>query len=459
MARQDEETLDERRRDDHQHDHGDLHQRCFIGDHEGCEGTQRRQRRGNHGRQHASRARCRGFGGRRPGVELRYGLLADHDRIVDDDAERHDEADQADAVDRASEVVEGEQRREEGRRDAHHHPEGGCQPQEQEQRADHQHEAHEPVADDERQFVLDEPPSLEEQVQRDALGQRRLLRLQVGVEILRGIERVRCHVATDEERDGRLAADREIRLVDHGPAFDLRDVTEADQAAVAGVDGKVLEGGRVPALVEAAQLARHFAVADSTPRCVRGQPRKLAAEFVEAQAQFQERPRVDLDGDLFDREAGELHGVHAAAEQFVLHLLGERNQLVQAARTGHQHCRDQFPVTEDVDVRRLDLGREAAHLGHALLHRVHGLVDVRAGLHPDLHEARRVAGDTPHGLDAGDGLELLFERRGHQPLHVLRAGTAPADGDVREPLRLHGIEADVELADGPNAREHHQHHA
>ena len=233
---------------------------------------------------------------------------------------------------------------------------------------------------------------------------------------------------------------------------------EADQAAAARVDWQVLEGVRVPALVEAAQLARHFAIADPPARRVGGQSGKLAAEFVEAQAQFQERPGVHLDGDLLDREAGELDGVHAPGEQFVLHLLGERNQLVQAARAGHQYRRHQLPVAEDVDVGGFDVRREAAHLGDALLHRVHEFVDVRARLHSDFHQARGVARDAPHGLDARHGLELLFERRGDQLLHVLRAGAPPGDRDVRKPLRLHGIETDVEPADGPNAGQHHQSH-
>ena len=459
VAGEDQEALDQGRADDHQHDQRDLGEgRVFRGD-ERREGAQRGQGRRHHRREHALGASGRRLRWRLAGVELREGFFADHDGVVHDDAQGHDEADQADGVDGAAEVVEAEQGGQEGHRNAHRHPEGRPHAQEHHQGDDDEREAAETVADDQPQFVADEGPRFQEEVEGDAFRQGGALGVQVGVEVAGSFQRVRFHVAAHEEGDCRLAADRHVRLVDEAAPLHLGDVAQAHQAAGRGGDRQVLELGGTAALIEAAQLPGEVAGADGAAGRVRGERGELGAEFGEGEAQFEQRAAVHLDGDLLGRQADELHRVDAAAEQFVLHFAHQRDEFLQAAAAGDQHRRHQIALAQGVDRRRFDVRRQAADLRDALLDAIHGVLHVRLRLDFHFHEGGTVAGDAPHRSDVRDGLQLLFERRRDELLHVLGTGAAPADLRVDVGARLVGVQLHPQLGNGPDASQHHQRHA
>ena len=158
-------------------------------------------------------------------------------------------------------------------------------------------------------------------------------------------------------------------------------------------------------------------------------------------------------------QAGKLHDVDAATEQFVLHLPGERNELVQAAAAGDQHRCHQIALAQRIHRRRFDFVGKAANLRNALLDAIHRVLQVRIGVDLHLHERPGVPRDAPHRLHVGNGLQLLLQRRGDEFLHVLGTGAAPADLRVDVGARLVGIQLHVQPGDGPHASQHHQHHA
>ena len=108
VAGQHQEALDQRRADDHRHDHRDLAHRGVIQGRQRNEGGQRGERRGDHRPEHPFGA---GGGGHRrqlAGVKLRDGLLPDDDGVIDDDPQRHHQPDEADGVQAAAQPIEAE---------------------------------------------------------------------------------------------------------------------------------------------------------------------------------------------------------------------------------------------------------------------------------------------------------------------------------------------------------------
>ena len=215
---------------------------------------------------------------------------------------------------------------------------------------------------------------------------------------------------------------------------------------------------RRAALIQAPELARELAAADGTAGRVVGEGREPSRQLVEGEAQLQERAPLHLNGDLLLRQAAELHGVHAAGQEFVLHLARQRDEFAQMPGACDEHRRHQVLLAHGEDRRRLDFRRQAAQLRHPLLHGVHRGLHMGVRLQFDPHEGEPIAGDAPHRLHFRDGLDVLFHGGGHQLLDVLRAGAAPSDAGVHELPGAFGVEPHRDLRHRPHAGEDHQHH-
>ena len=185
----------------------------------------------------------------------------------------------------------------------------------------------------------------------------------------------------------------------------------------------------------------------------------MRAELIERQPQLEQRSAIHLDGDLLRWHAAELHDVQPAAQHFVLHLPRQRNEFVQAASAGDQNRRHQIAAPSLVHRRRFDLRRKTANLRNLLLDAIHRVANVRLGFDLHLHERIAVAGNAVDAFGFRDRFELVFQRRGDQLLHILRAGPAPSDFGVDVGARRVWIELYVQLGDGPDTSQRHQHHA
>ncbi len=72
---------------------------------------------------------------------MRHGIFADHNRVIDNDAEGHDEREQADHVDRTTVKVQHAKRRQKRGWDADGHPAGSARIEKEIQNQDHQHQS------------------------------------------------------------------------------------------------------------------------------------------------------------------------------------------------------------------------------------------------------------------------------------------------------------------------------
>ncbi len=160
-------------------------------------------------------------------------VLANHDGIVDDDAQRHDQGEQADHVDAATDGVEHAQRGHERHRDAQRHPPGDPSIEEQKQNGHHQHQTAAPVFDQQENAVLDQSPGLVEDGQfhpRRQLwpGCRRPVFQNPG-----GLKRIGGLGALQLQLHCRAAMEAQSYFAILGTAFDDGDIAQRDQGAIA----------------------------------------------------------------------------------------------------------------------------------------------------------------------------------------------------------------------------------
>ena len=258
MAGQDQEALDQAGHEDRHH-----HQRNGAQDladdarddrhrHKGGDGG---ERGGGHRCQHAPGTALRRRQAAGTAQAARHRVLADDNGVVDDDADHHDQREQADHVDRLAGGQHHRQRRHHRHRDAHRHPQRDAAVEEQEKRADDQHQAAEAVAQQKVDALLDEAGAEVELLHAQA---RRQARAQLGEGIgddRRQLERVVADRALDMQLDRRLAVEKRNRRRLFRRIADAGDITEPHLLTAAQRPHlDVAQGLGIAAAAEAANL-------------------------------------------------------------------------------------------------------------------------------------------------------------------------------------------------------------
>ena len=225
------------------------------------------------------------------------GVLAHHDGVIDDDAERHDEREQAHHVDRAAEEEHEREGGEKGGRNADHHPQGDARGEEKVEHGDHQQQARQAIADEQLDALADELPLRIEHLQADARRQRRSGVLEPVVEHAGGLERVSAFAALELQFDHAVTTLEEGELVGSRFAGDGGDLAEADHAMLVAHHRQRCEGLGAAALLEAANLARAIGFAGHAGWNVAGERADAFAHLDQGEPQGLERRGGNLDRD------------------------------------------------------------------------------------------------------------------------------------------------------------------
>ena len=387
-------------------------------------------------------------------------VLAHHDGIVDDDAQRHDETEEAHHVDAAADEVEHAEGRHEGDRDTHCHPECNAAVQKQKQDEHHQNQAAGAVLQQQLDALLDQQPRLVVDSHLDPRRPATTVVCQPAGENFRRFEAAGVLVALETHLDGRLAGDGDHGLAAAGTPLDGGDVSQGQKPArFIAEQGQALETHLPSALIQRPQLPGHVVQADVPGRQIAAQPGDSIGDVVQGQVQLVQHSGRHLDGDLLLRQSHQLDVGDAAIQQLAFHLLHQRAQLADAGvGVGHQYPRHGLVADDAGDLRRLRRRREIAHQRHLLLHLVQRHAHVGALLVFEDDARRALGGVGRHLAESIQGTKLLLEGVGDGSLHVLGAGTGPLDahlhhveGDVREELRVDTIQS-------PEPCQDHDHH-
>jgi hypothetical protein len=274
---------------------------------------------------------------------------------------------------------------------------------------------------------------------------------------LGGLQGIAGFRPLEQQFHGGLAVHFQEQAVVAGAARDVRHLAQLDAAAGLGDHRQVAVVARVLAQVDAAHLPLHLALAHLAGGQVPVGLADARRHLVQGQAQALQFPARHGDGDLLVGQSREVHLVDAPAEQFRLVLARQLTQFGQAA-AGEQHPGDGLVADDAGDFGRLRVLGQVAELVHRLLHLVHGGDGIGAFLELDADGADALAGGGGDVLDAGDGLELLFQGRGDALLHVLGGGAAPLHPHRDEVQVEVGEELDVEPGHGEEPGQHQDQH-
>ena len=327
MAGKNEEALDQAGNQHRRH-----HERYGVDDltddaadhiqrHEGGDGG---QRGGNHRRRHAPGPEERRLGRRQAFPELGLAVLADHDRVVDDDAEHHDHAEQADHVDRLAADQHDHQRRHERDRDAGRDPEGDAAVQEQEQDADHQDQPAHAVVDQHPDTLADELGHGVVSLDLEIFRRTGAKSGDVSIDDLGQLQGVIVDRALNVQLDRRLPPELgRGRGVVEAFAHSC-DVAEHDLLAVverANLEGA--QGARVLEQAQATDLAHRCTLGIAGWHVLRGTG-DARRHLGQGQVQPAQHRRRDFHPDLFVAGAEQVDLVDPRRQQLVAHALGNR---------------------------------------------------------------------------------------------------------------------------------------
>ena len=458
---QNQKALDQRgdddRNDDHRngrHDvaHAPAHQQ------QGQEGGDGGQRRGHHRRQHAPRTALGGDQRILAHVVVGLGVLADHDGVIDDDAQGHDQREQADHVDALAAQVHHRQRRHEGNRNAHGHPEGHPRRQEQVENQQHQQQAPGAVFQQQQDALLDQLPAFVEHRETDVRRQGRPHLVEPLLQDLGGIQGIALFAAPQHQHRGLFAIQGDGLGAVVDTALDARQVAQGQSHA------RRLDQRQTRQLLGAAPLAQaaHLANAVLAPGQPGGQILAVGAQalgqLVQAQIQRQQIQRRQLDHQRFLRQTLEIHLVDAAIEQLLLKTTRPATQIALVAQAADQQTRHRFVAHDLRYPRLLGIGRQRGEAVHLLAHLLHRLGHVRAFLELHRHAGGAGGGGRGHFLEVVDQSQPLLQRNGDGLLDILGAGAAPdhADGDHVE-LEI-GEELHIQALQREQAGQHHDRH-
>jgi len=265
-----------------------------------------------------------------------HGVLADHDGVIDDDAERHDQREQAQHVDAAAGEIEDEQGRGKGHRDAPGDPERDPPGQEQVEDQHHQHQTAQAVAHQQHDAVAHQLPGGVVDGDLHTRGQRRAGVGEPLLQHLGGLQCVALLGALQGQCHGRLAVDTEPDRAVAGPALDLGNVAQVHPQLVVAAHRQAGELQRVAALVQAPELARTLAAAHRAGRQVTAERGNAVSDVLQTQVELLQLLGVHLDADLLVRQAVDIDLVDATIEQLGLEAAGQATHLGRVLEAGQQ---------------------------------------------------------------------------------------------------------------------------
>ena len=235
VSRQDQEALDDRG-----HYHAYDHERELEQEvpHESTDEEQRNER-GNRGqgrtRHRDEHAMCGALGRvDRPETSLAVGeaVLRDHNRVVDDDAQRHDEREKAEHVDAPAGRMEQGERGHERYGNSERYPESHLRVEEQEQDDEHEGPAGGAVPEEDRDSFGDQRPCLIEGMNLHTRRERGPDFRKPGAKYLSRIESISGGGALEFQHQGRTSVVEHLDLAGARAAFNGRDVAQLQAPAL-----------------------------------------------------------------------------------------------------------------------------------------------------------------------------------------------------------------------------------
>ena len=393
-------------------------------------------------------------------LQVTGDVFQNNDRVVDHETGRDDQRHQREIVEAEAEQVH----RPESAQQCQRHADGGHQrrlqvPQEQEHNQDHQH-----GGDDQRHLhvkhrIADGGGGVHQRAELDGGGQRRLQLRHHLADIVHHLDDVGAGLLGDIDQNRRLAVEGAQVADILYPVHHLGHVLQPDRGTIAIRDdqGAVVAGGA--GHVIGINLERLFALLNVALGCVGIGRGDRGAHIGQADAVLEQGARVQLNANGGKRRAVERHIAHARnLRQLLLDDIGSLVIDLARRQVLRRHRQDQ-----DREVGRIELavGRIGPQRSGQIrprridrgLHVSRRAVDVAVDveLQHDLGgidvAARR------HLVDARNGAQVPFQRRGHAGGHNLRAGARHRG--------IHHNGGNVDIGEGRNwqqgVRDHPRH--
>jgi hypothetical protein len=394
MSGQDQQSLGER-----EGEAGDHHYAERVGDLAHRGGQREARRDEEHGGEHGDhdrhrdleRARDRSVDRISPPRLMPRRVLSHDDGVVDDQAERDDEGEHRHHVDRHTQKRERHERPEECDRDAHRHPEGEPQAQEECQDGEDEEQPRRPVAQQQLATALELERLVTPDVEGDAGREIDPRLIEPGVYGPGDVGHVAGLAGEQPHEDGGLAVESHVLVTLDEPVSNPGDVAELDPRTVrVGEEDEPLE------LITpvGAPSGPHQDLAAAGLERSTGEIHRRGAHrtrhVVEGQTVPSQRRLGDLDRDLVvarSHELGPRHlgeGRHLVAEPLTESV--ERVFVGLAVdRDGDQHVIID-ELLDDRDLRALGQGVERIDAGAHLLEDTARILP-HLNLHPDRPEA------------------------------------------------------------------------
>ena len=461
VGRQHQKTLDQRcdqhaRHDDRQRQHDVAHR--TADQHQRNECRKRRQRRRQHRDKHAFCAFDGGIDRRMSRFIQRHCVLADDDRIVDDDADRHDERNQRDDADAVTEdAIQHRKPEQKTRRHTDRYPQRDASIQKHQHRDNDEQQPGPRIVRNHLQLRAEQFPDVVVDRQLHAGGQIRARLFEPMLRDTVGLQRIRLGCAHQRHLDRHVAAAGDDRLTVARSAHDVGDVADAQQRVIV-FDHELLKTVRIALLVETAQLPRTLTSADRAGRHVRADTPDLVREIVERHVQLFEALAADEHRDFLVGQSFVFDALDSARAQVLLHPAHDRDQFVDIARPRDEHGEHGLEIDEAPDRRWFDAGRQIAQILDALLHLIERRDQIGVVVELGDDAGVFVRGVRRHFLQIVERPQLLFDRRGDEFCDVFGRGAAPLhlDEDHRHVHRW--IELRRDLMNRPETGEDHHHH-
>ncbi len=433
VGRQDEQRLEQ---GDQQHD--DDHDRKRPPELAGRTGNEHHRQKGDHRGQDREGDRQRDVAcaldcrlqARVAALPVLVDVLADHDGVVDDDAEHDEKREHRDHVDADADERQEQQTADEGNGHPDHDPEG--EPQLEEHRQDQQHDAHRQatVVDQQHQAVAEVLGIVAVDAVADALGQGRVELRQHPQHRVLNVERRLAPDAVYLHLDRGLAIELGVKIPFLEAVLDAGDVAQGHAAAGRRGDDRDARElvGPLLALVHAQQNLPPTGLdraGGQVPSALLDQPGDVAqGQTVAAQDVARHLDVGDVIGHVAEIDLGDL----GFDQQAVAQVLGQLAQGPDVDVAVQADVHDLAKVVADAHFRVLGVLGKRTHPVDGLLDLLECLDAVATGHQFQGHAAATLVGRRGHFLDALEAAYGALDRLQDALLDLLRR--RPRIGDV-----------------------------
>ena len=395
---------------------------------------------------HAGDAVLGGGDRRFPGFVARHDMLADHNRVVHDDADGHNQREQRDHVDALPGEIHDGESREQRNGNAHGDPKGRAQIEEDEQHQQHQHQPADAVFQQQLDAVYEKVGFDLETLHPQTLRQGGDDFVQHLVGALRDGERIRRSRPPDRELDGRVAAARQAQPLPVEILGDRSDVAQQQfLAALGSADfqfGDVLGGAGES---QRAQLTLKPALQHAGG--------KILVELLDAGGDVAQRhiqaikfPLRRLHANFQIPHAANGHPIHPGGEQTVANVFGviPQHRFREGTRDGEAH--HGFKNLGASGQRALGILRQGVETGEGGFHIGQALAHVGIRVELQIHRRPPLPRRGDDFLNAVQEPQFRLQHIDDVGLHILGAGAGPRHGNPHHrnvglrqklPIQLH----------------------